>query len=190
MNQILLVFSTTATAVFGVWLRLQSFAFMPVFGMNNGTIAIYSFNYGAGNISRVKKTLRLAIILGICITAAMSIFYESCPRTLLRLFDAGENMMNIGTVAIRSCCISLPFAAVSIILGSSFESLGRPQFSLFGNLFRQIIFLLPLAWLLSRSGVLDRIWLAPIFSESAAMIVNIFFLRSVFRKLTREFPNG
>ncbi len=188
MNQILLTFSTTATAVFGVWLRLQSFAFMPVFGMNNGSIAIYSFNYGAGKIDRVKKTLRLAIILGICITAAMSIFYELCPRTLLHLFDADENMMSIGITALRTCCISLPFAAVSIILGSSYESLGRPQFSLFVNLFRQIIFMLPLAWLFSRIGGLSGIWAAPVCSEIAAMIVSLFFLRNVLRKLAHEFP--
>ncbi len=188
MNQILLVFSTTATAVFGVWLRLQSFAFMPVFGMNNGTIAIYSYNYGAGNIDRVKKTIRLAVTLGICVSALISIFYELSPRFLLNLFDAGENMRSIGTLAIRCCSISLPFAATSIILGSSFESLGRPQYSLFGNLFRQIIFLCPLAWLLSLSGELSKVWLAPIFSEIAATIVTLLFFRSVLRKLAREFP--
>lgn len=188
LNQILLGFSTTATAVFGVWLRLQGFAFMPVFGMNNGTIAIYSYNYGAGNIDRVKKTLRLAVILGAIITIIFGVFYELFPETLLTLFDAGENMMQIGTVAIRTCSIGLPFAAVTIILGSSFESLGRPQFSLFGNIFRQIVFLCPLAWLLSLSGDLSKVWLAPVFSEFAALLVSLLFLRNVLRKLAREFP--
>ena len=162
VNQILLTFSTTATAVFGVWLKLQSFAFMPVFGMNNGTIAIYSYNYGAGNLGRVKKTLRLALTLGIILTA---------------LF---------GTVALRCCAVSLPFAAVSIILASSFEALGSPQFSFFSNLFRQIVFLCPLAWLMSLSGQLSRVWLAPIISEFAAMIIAIMFVCNVLRRLSRE----
>ena len=95
-------------------------------------------------------------------------------------------MMAIGTVALRLCAVSLPFAAVTIILSSPFEALGSPQFSLFNNLFRQIIFLCPLAWLFSLSGVLDRVWLAPMIAEFAAMLVALLFLRRVLRRLSRE----
>ncbi|MBO5976511.1 MAG: MATE family efflux transporter [Oscillospiraceae bacterium] len=186
VNQILLTFSTTATAVFGVWLKLQSFSFMPVFGMNNGTIAIYAYNYGAGNLERVKKTLRLALICGVITTSLFALCYEIFPKNLITLFDAGENMMEIGTVALRLCAVSLPFAAVTIILSSPFEALGSPQFSLFNNLFRQIIFLCPLAWLFSLSGVLDRVWLAPMIAEFTAMVIALLFLRKVLRRLTRE----
>ncbi len=188
MNQILLGFSTTATAVFGVWLKLQSFGYMPVFGMNNGTIAIFSYNYGSGNIDRVRKTLRLAITLGFTVTSCVGVLYELMPRTLLSLFDAGAAMMSIGVPAIRICCLSLPVGALSIILASSFQSLGRARYSLFVNLCRQIIFMLPAAWLLSLSGRLTLVWLAPLIGESVSLIFALILSRKVSAMLDAKFP--
>ena len=159
---------------------------MPIFGLNNGSMAIYSYNYGAGNLGRVRKNLRSALMLGICVSLAVCVFYELCPGFLLRMFDAGENMMNIGGVALRFCCLSLPLATVSLIISSSFESLGSPQFSLYANVCRQVLFLAPVAWLLSLGGVLDRVWLAPIIAECAGLAVTLAFNRSVQRRLGRE----
>lgn len=187
MNQILLGFSTTATAVFGVWLKLQSFAFMPVFGMNNGTIAIYSFNFGAGNIDRVKRTQRLALTVGFCVTLCAAILFELIPSPLLALFDASDNMLAIGTAALRTFSISLPFGAVSIILSSSFQSLGKSHYSLFINLCRQLIFMLPAAWLLSLGGNLALVWFAPIIAEGITMFVSLVLSRSVNRMLSARF---
>ena len=186
MNQILLGFSTTATAVFGIWLRLQNLSFMPTFGLNNGAMAIYSYNYGAGNLGRIQKNLRCALILGVCVSIAITLFYELCPGFLLRLFDAGENMMSIGRTALHWCCISLPLATVSLILSSSFESLGSPHYSFYTNFCRQVLFLAPVAWLLSLSGVLSAVWPAAIIAECAGVVVAIVLNKRVHRRLARE----
>lgn len=186
MNQILLGFSTTATAVFGVWLRLQNFAFMPIFGMNNGAMAIYSYNYGSRNLPRIKKTLRSALCIGVGLSVLVSLFYELGPRMLLGLFDAGENMMKIGMPALRLCCLSLPVATASLIFNSSFESLGSPRYSFYANFARQVLFLTPVAWLLSLGGVLDTVWLAPIIAETAGLVVAMLFSRNVHKRLNSE----
>lgn len=187
MNQILLGFSTTATAVFGVWLKLQSFGFMPVFGMNNGTIAIYSYNFGAGNIERIKKSRRLALITGFCVTLAVALFYELVPEMLLGFFDASENMLAIGVPAIRILSISLPIGAVSVILSSALQTLGKSHYSLFVNLCRQLIVLLPAAWLLSLSGKLIMIWPSVIIAETVSLAFSIFLSIVVNRSLEKRF---
>ena len=189
MNQILLTFSTTATAVFGVWLKLQSFAFMPVFGMNNGTIAIFSYNYGAGNIDRIKKTLRLALCLGFAVTFVIGTLYEIIPATLLAMFDASENMLSMGISAIRLFSISLPFGAISIILSSSFQSLGKSKFTLFVNLCRQLLILLPSAWLLSLSRNLSLVWFAPLIAECATMLITLLLNKKMSALLREKFSS-
>lgn len=189
MNQILLTFSTTATAVFGVWLKLQSFGFMPVFGMNNGTIAIYSYNFGAGNLDRIKKTKRLALTLGTAVTVVVMLVYMLIPRTLLNMFDASEYMMSIGVTALRLCCVSLPLGALSVILSSSFQSLGHSRYTLFVNLCRQLIVLVPVAWLLSLSGTLELVWLAPLIAEAAAAAVAVLLDGRVRRSLAEKLGN-
>ncbi len=171
MNQILLGFSTTATAVFGIWLKLQSFGFMPVFGMNNGTIAIYSYNFGAGNISRVRETRRLALVVGVSVTLAVMLIYQLIPSSLLSLFDASDAMLDIAIPAIRILSISLPFGAATVILSSSFQSLGKSHYSLFINVCRQLLILIPAAWLLSLSGILNLIWPAAIIAEALSLLI-------------------
>lgn len=183
MNGIFLAFSTTAAAVFGVWLKLQSFGFMPVFGMNNGTISIYSFNYGAKKINRVFATLRLAAILGICITFAVTVLYEAFPVPLLRLFNASDYMKSIGVIAVRICAPSLIFAAPSIIFSSAFQALGHARYTLFINISRQVLLLLPIAFLLSRFGRLEIVWLAPLLAEALTCIIAILLCRKVVREL-------
>lgn len=183
MNQILLGFSTTATAVFGVWLKLQSFGFMPVYGMNNGTIAIYSYNFGAGNIDRVKKTLRLALVVGFIVTLSVMLLYELIPASLFAMFDASDTMLSIGIPALRLLSISLPIGAISIILSSSLQTLGKSHYSLFVNLCRQFFILLPAAWLLSLSGKLGMVWFCCAIAESLSLVISIFLSRSVYRML-------
>ena len=182
MNAIVLPFSTTAAAVFGVWLKLQYFAFMPVFGMNNGTIAIYSYNYGAGRLDRVKATLRLAV--GVC--AAVNILagaiYALFPAAMLGLFHASENMLDLGIPALRICAVSLVFGGISVIFSSSFQSLGYSSLTLLVSVCRQVLFSLPLAWLLSRTGILERVWLAIPVSEAAAFCLALCLGRFVLRK--------
>lgn len=183
MNGILLGFSTTAAAVFGVWLKLQSFGFMPVFGMNNGTIAIFSYNHGAGRIDRVNKTLRLALTLGAVITLGVALLYEAVPGPLLDLFSASENMMGIGVPAIRICAASLPFGGVSVICASACQSLGRAGYSLAINLSRQLVLQVTAAYLLSLFGKLSLIWIAPLLAEVLTLVFAAVLAGKVMRRL-------
>ena len=173
MNLILLCFSTTAAAVFGIWMKLHSFGFMPVFGLNNGTVSIFSYNYGAGKIDRVRKTLKLSLIVGFVVSAAVMVLYLLIPATLLRFFDASPYMIEIGIPAVRICCISVPIGALAIIIGTFFQSLGRSNYALIINLCRHIIFMLPVAWLLSLSGILTNVWFATIIGEAIALILAV-----------------
>jgi putative MATE family efflux protein len=179
LNQILLAFSTTATAVFGIWLKLQNFSFMPIFGMNNGTIPMISYNYGAGAMDRVKKTISLALKVALGLMLLLVLVFESIPGLLLHLFSASDYMLEIGTVALRITCLSLPFGAVSLILSSSFQSLGYSRYTLVVNLCRQLLFIVPIAWLMSLSGNLSLVWTATVLAEALSMLLATMLNRKV-----------
>lgn len=181
MNQILLGFSTTATAAFGIWLKLQNFAFMPVFGLNNGTIPMISYNYGAGKMDRVHKTIHLALAVALILMCLLLVIFELCPTQLLELFSATENMFAIGTVALRLTCLSLPFGATAVILSSSFQSLGRSRYTLVVNLCRQLIFMVPIAWILSLTGRLEMVWASVAVAEFLSMILAVVLRRKMVR---------
>lgn len=183
MNQIFLGFSTTAAAVFGIWIKMQSFGFMPVFGMNNGTIAIYSYNYGAKHFDRVRATLRLALAVGIGVTAAWALMYELLPVTMLRLFNASDYMFSIGVTALRLCSASLPLGACCVIFSSAFQSLGHARYTLFINVMRQLVIQVIAAWLLSLSGRLELVWLAPLTAEGLSAVLSVCLSRRVLRVL-------
>ncbi len=185
MNQILLGFSTTATAAFGIWLKLQNFAYMPVFGLNNGTIPMISYNYGAGKMDRVHKTIHLALGVAFILMCLLLIVFELCPTQLLKLFSATENMFAIGTVALKLTCLSLPFGAVAVIFSSSFQALGRSRYTLMVNLCRQLFFMVPIAWLLSLTGRLEMVWLAVVISEAMSMVLAIILRRKMVRDFAK-----
>lgn len=186
LNQIFLAFSTTATAVFGIWLKLQNFCFMPVYGLNNGTIPMISYNYGAGKMDRVHKIVHLALAVALGLMLVLLAVLELIPVQLLVLFSASENMFAIGTVALRICCLSLPFGAAAIIFASSFQSLGRSRYTLAVNLCRQLIFIVPAAWLLSLSGRLELIWLSVPITEALSMGLAIILRRTLNRALAAQ----
>ncbi len=183
INQILLGFSTTATAVFGIWMKLQNFCYMPIFGLNNGTLPILSYNYGAKNIDRVNSTIRLALKVGIIIMILLICVFQINPHGMLTLFSATENMMSIGTVALRLSCLGLPFGATCIIFSSSFQALGRSRYTLALNLCRQLILPVPVAWLLSLPGQLTPIWLTLLISEAISALFATCLRRKVKRQL-------
>lgn len=183
LNQIFLGFSTTAAAVFGIWIKMQGFGFMPVFGMNNGTIAIYSYNYGAKKYDRVRATLRLALTVGISVTVAWAAAYELFPVELLHLFKPSDNMLSIGVTALRLCSASLPLGAVCVILSSACQSLGRARYTLLINLMRQLVIQVPAAWLLSLSGRLELVWLAPLIAEAGSALLAAALSRKVISRL-------
>lgn len=181
MNQIFLAVGTTATAAFGIWVKLQSFGFMPVYGLNNGSIAILAFNRGAKKYDRVRKTLKLASIIGVCVSSVIMVFYIAAARPLLGLFSASENMYAIGMAAVRICALSLPFGAYTVILSSSFQSLGNPRNTFLVNMCRQLIILIPVAWLLSLIGDVRYIWAAFPVADAATMLISMGISRRLMK---------
>ena len=185
-NQILLAFSTTATAVFGIWLKLQNFAYMPVFGMNNGVTPMVAYNYGAGNMDRVHKSVRLALGVALILMVLLLIVFQLFPAALLSLFSASENMFSIGIRALRTASWSLPFGATVVIFSSSFQALGRSRYALLLNLCRQLFFIVPIAWALSLTGRLELVWLAIVIAEAMSAALATGLRRKMLRDFARE----
>ena len=157
MNTILITFSTTATAVFGVYFKLQSFVFMPVFGLNNGMIPIIAYNLGAKQKKRMFDTIKLAMLYATGMMIIGVIFFETIPQTLLGFFNASEAMIKIGTPALRIIAIHFIFAGFSIVCSATFQAVGKGTYSLLTSLIRQLLVLLPCAYVLSLTGNLDLI---------------------------------
>ncbi len=182
MNKILIGFTTTATAVFGVYFKLQSFVFMPVFGMNNGLVPIVAYNFGARKPERMVKAVKLGAIYATAIMAAGAAVFLLIPHLLLGLFDASAYMLEIGVPALRIICLSFLLAGFGIVASSFFQSLGHGVLSLIISLVRQLIVLLPAAWLLSLSGRLDLVWWAFPIAEVFSATLSVLFLIYAYRK--------
>ena len=182
LNIILGAFSTTAIAVYGVYFKLQSFVFMPVFGLNNGSVPIVAYNFGARNRHRVVKTIVLSAV-GACMIMLVGVLvFELFPVPLLRLFNASDEMLSIGVKALRIIAIHFPLAAISIILGSVFQALGKGVQSMVISFVRQLIFLLPAAWLLSLTGNINNIWWAFPIAEVLSLIICCILFAGVYNK--------
>ena len=177
MNKILFVFTPTATAVFGAYFKIQSFVFMPIFGLNNGMVPIISYNYGAARPQRVWKTVRLSTITAMVIMVLGFAIFQLFPSTLLGLFDASETMLAIGDPALRIISFSFLLAGFCIIAGSVFQAIGNPVYSLIVSVCRQMVVLLPVAWLLSRTGRLELVWWSFPIAEVMSFTLSTIFLR-------------
>ena len=182
MNKILIGFTSTATAVFGVYFKLQSFVFMPVFGLNNGTVPIIAYNYGAAKPDRILKTLKLAICYAVGIMLIGFAVFQLLPDKLLLIFEASENMLNIGVPALRTISVSFLFAGYCIVCSSMFQALGHGLLSLLVSVFRQLLVLLPSAFLLSKIGGLDLVWYSFPIAEICSIFFSTYFLRHVYKK--------
>ena len=177
-NRILIAFSSTATAVFGVYFKLQSFFFMPVFGLNNGMIPIVAYNYGAGNPKRMKNTMRYAYIIAFLLTFIGFLCFNLIPKVLLGFFDASEEMVAIGVPALRTIAIHFLIAWYCIVTLSTFQAVGKAIYSLYVSVARQLVVLLPAAYVLSRIGGLSLIWWSfPLAEIMSALISTICLLR-------------
>ena len=181
MNQILMAFSATAVAVFGVYFKLQSFVFMPIFGMNNGMVPIISYNYGARKPERVKKTIRLAVFYAECIMLVGFCIFQFLPDKLLGLFAASDAMLAIGVPALRIICPHFLLAGAGIVLSSVFQALGNGMFSLTVSICRQLVVLIPAAWLLSRTGEVNMVWWAFIIAEVVSLALSLVFMARINR---------
>lgn len=181
MDLILIGFSSTATAVFGVYFKLQSFVFMPVIGLNNGMIPIIAYNYGARKKERMTSTFRLAVTYAVSIMIVGLIIFQMFPDKLLLLFNASENMLGIGVPALRAISLSYLFPGFCIVTLSTLQALGHGFNSMFVSLVRQMVVLLPAAYLLSLTGRLELVWFAFPIAEIVAVIMCIIMLIRVYR---------
>ena len=189
MNQILTSFTSTATAVFGIYFKVQSFAFMPIFGLNNGMVPIVSYNLGAQKKKRLVGTVKFAFLLALCIMIAGFLVFQLLPAPILRLFDASDIMLSIGVPALRIISISFLLASGSIISISTLQALGKGVQSMTISFTRQLIVLLPVAWLLSLRGTLESIWWAFPIAEVVTLALSVFLLARAYRTLVKPMPD-
>lgn len=183
MNRILISFTSTATAVFGVYFKLQSFIFMPVFGMNNGLVPILAYNYGAGKKDRFIDSLKCGIKYAIGIMFVGLVIFQTVPGMLLRLFDASEDMLAIGIPALRTISYSFVFAGFGIVCGTAFQALGSATYSMMVSIARQLVVLLPAAYLLALTGDVNNVWWAFPIAEIMSLLMTIIFMTRINKQV-------
>ncbi len=186
MNRILISFNSTAVAVFGVYFKLQSFIFMPIFGLNNGMVPIIAYNYGAKEKDRMVKTLKLSVFYAIGIMVLGFVVFQLFPAPLFSLFDASEMMLSIGVPALRAISFSFLFAGFCIVCGSLFQALGNGVYSMVISIARQLVVLLPAAYLLSLSGKVQYVWWAFPIAELVSLSMTVLFLFRINRDVIRH----
>ena len=184
MNQILIAFSSTAVAVFGVYFKLQSFVFMPVFGLTNGTVPIVAYNFGARKGERMKKTIQYSVYAAIAIMICGALIFQSIPDKLLMLFDASDEMLRVGVPALRIISLSFPLAGFGIGAGAVFQALGFSVYSMVISLIRQLVVLIPCAYLIGMlTGDVTGVWWAFVVAEVVSLTVSALYLRRVNRNV-------
>lgn len=181
MNKILAPISTTAVAVFGVYFKLNSFVFMPVFGLNNGLIPIVAYNYGARNRKRIMEAVRFSMMIAVSIMAVGLVIFLSIPDKLLLLFDASPNMIEIGAPALRIIGINFIFAGITIVLMSTFQAFGEGFLCLMVSVLRQLIIILPVAYILSKIAGLSAVWWAFPIAELFSLLLSCLFFKRLYK---------
>ncbi len=182
INKILISFTTTATAVFGVYFKLQSFVFMPIFGLNSGMIPILGFNYGAKQPKRMTKTVKVGVFISLGIMATGTLLFQLFPSQLLSLFNPSPDMTRIGVVALRAISLCFISAGISISLGAVFQATGDGYLSMIISIARQLVFVLPVAWLMGKAIGLDGVWFAFPIAEVASLILTVIFYKWEYKK--------
>ncbi len=182
LNKLLISFGTAAVSVFGVYFRLQSFVFMPIFGLNSGMIPVLGYNYGAKNPKRMMATIRVGLIVALFIMTAGFAAFMLFPGALLSLFNASDEMMAIGKIALPRISLCYISAGICITLGALFQAVGDGYISMLISITRQLIFLVPVAYLLGHFFGLDAVWYAFIIAESSALALSLLFFVRVYRK--------
>jgi len=185
MNKILLAFTETAAAVFGIYFKVQSFVFMPVFGLNNGMVPIIAYNYGAAQRKRLVDTVKLGAVYATCIMLVGLFILQVFPVQILGLFKASEEMLAIGVPALRIISLCFLLAGFDIVCSSTFQALGHGVLSMMVSLIRQLLVLLPSAYLFSLSGVLDLVWLSFPLAELFSLLFCCIFMRRIYKKIIK-----
>lgn len=184
MNRILLSFTSTATAVYGVYVRLQGFAMMPVYGLRNTVVSILAYNYGAKHKERIRQAIRICLVSSVSITVIVMAVFLLLPGSLLRLFDAQEYMMQIGTAALRTISFGIPMTGIAVILGATFQSFGDSGKEFVVSALRVVVLLVS-AWLLSLTGELSAVWWAFVITEATAFLTALAFWTKVNAKFIK-----
>ncbi len=182
MNLILAAYGVAQT-VFGLYFKLQSFVFMPIFGLNNGMVPIVAYNYGAGSRERVVEVIKRSIVYAISIMLVGLLIMQVIPDKLLLLFNAQEELLQVGVPALRTISLSFIFAGYCIIAGSVFQALGNGVYSMIVSIARQLVVLLPVAYLLSLTGQVSNIWWAFPIAELMSTSFTTFFLIRINKKI-------
>ena len=183
MNQILGIFSSTAVAVFGAYFKLQSFIFMPIFGLNNGLIPVLAYNYGAHSKDRIREAVRFSMKLALSIMVIGTIVFWSIPKFLLGFFDASDYMLTLGVPALRIISLSFPVASLCIAMGSMFQAFSKSKYSLIVSVGRQLVVLIPVAWLLAQTGEVQNVWWAFPIAELMSLALSVYFYRRINRNI-------
>ena len=186
MNRILIGFTSTAIAVYGVYFKIQSFFFMPVFGLNNALIPIIGYNYGARKKSRIYRTFRFGVLYATSFMLLGFLVFQLVPRELLGIFSPSEAMLAIGVPALRRISISFLFAGFCIVAGSVCQALDHSMASMIVSILRQLLALIPAAWLLSKTGDVNNVWWAFPIAEVISLLASAFFLRSAFIDMEKK----
>lgn len=189
MNNILLMFSSTAATVFGVYFKLQSFIFMPVFGLTNGMIPIVAYNYGARNKKRIYQTMKLSAVIAVSIMLVGVAIFQTVPKTLLGLFEASDHMLAIGVPALRTISLSFIFAGFCIVSSSVFQALGNGVYSMIMSFARQIVVILPVAFIFAKLFGLDAVWYSYPIAEIVSVVICVFMLKRIIDKKVKPLEN-
>ena len=183
MNKILIAFSSTAAAVFGIYFKLQSFIFMPIFGLNNGMVPIIAYNYGARHRKRMTKTIKLSVAYAVAIMAVGTLVFQLIPDKLFMLFDASEHMLSMGVPALRIISLHFIIAGFCIVAGSVFQALGNAVYSMINSICRQLVVLLPAAYILARIGGVNYVWWSFPIAELMSLIMSVIFMIKIYKDI-------
>ncbi len=190
MNQIFQGFNETATGVFGIYYKLQSFFFMPLFGMNGATTSTIAYNYGARKPERMLKTLKIACGAALTVMFTGLLAFQLMPEVLLGLFNPSEEFLAIGCSALRIISIHFPIAAVCIMLGASFQAMGNGIYSTISSICRQLVVLLPAAYLLSLTGNVNNVWWSFPIAELVSALATLYFFRKIYKDKVQPLLNA
>ncbi len=187
-NAILIAYGKVAVNVLGIYFKLQSFVFMPIFGLSNGLVPIIGYNYGARNRERIYSAIKTSIMLSLSIMVAGMAVFMIFPEFLLSLFESGEasEITVIGTLALRRISLCFPFAAIGIVISTTFQAIGRGMYSMIMSISRQLVVLIPAAWILSKLGGLNVIWWSFIIAEGVCFVISLFLYTSVDRRVFKR----
>lgn len=189
-NKIIMSLSQYAVNVFGIYFKLQSFVFMPVFGFNNGMISIVSYNYGARKKKRVIRTIKLGLVYAVSMMLLGFALFQIFPKTFLSMFNLSQEAINtVGIPALRTISISFIFAGFSIICSAVFQAFGYSLFSMFVSIGRQLVTLLPVAYLLSLTGDVNNVWWSYPIAEIVCVILSVIFYIHIYKKKIKTIPD-